>query len=1261
MAEEDDLSRFSSRFSRHEVEDIDEYFKILESQSELDSMEGMMRKEVDFDSMSKILDDLNMNDLQTKELLKDVRLTGMTGKAPEKPADANQDFARVGRTSLGMMAAEARPYIGRGRTSASTLTEAIAQLASKIEDVPVPETRNSLIRGTERFSRLSVDPWTAVDPPTVEEEPPAGLDQEIQEPASQNEIVSPVVTRTRENTAYLGLGRQSNLLSLVADLEKFKESLQESPTHKPNPVPAEPQTPDYKEEQISPEFERQIALNQSKVPHDTMDDDWQEEVAKLIQSGQAEHLHEKNRIDKSKISSIASTKDVLIKNRNELQMSIKKQREPKVEAIETSSFKLLLDMYDEQEKANMKEIRKKRERQFYSALRESEWNSSELPSVRLDKGELVRQLLKDKYAGNISCFGLSADEVSIMLVGTDQGDFLELDLVKKKVRKEKLGSPVLTVDISPNKELIAAGLESGEVFVKKSGGSWVNKKQRVDDRPINQMRWAGNETLVTSTDRNLHRLVVKDLKVMFDITKTFIVQNCRDIITQICIMPCGALYHVIVTMVAYVRMYLLAEKDSMEVFMIERPEYCVDGAVPSVSWLSPDDKDYTFIIIFWDCYVMLIKNEGQNSVISGMKKLDKQISWGCVLRNRTIAILYQDFQLCLESIHSIFTNLLAGAGFQTKFQLAKSEHTKGRSFQLASDGSWTQAWSESIRCYRNSIYFLKNDGISSMYLLTLKEMAYSYAEQGSWLPALKLCVEVCNKKLRANREEIAEMTAETLKLTTHYIDRFVDRSKRDEELQSRVLRISIDALCATNNLPHLFVSLRFKFDDLVFWREVQFFIENGMIHHIPLKALKDGAMYLQKEELEHIIFHITHSDLKGSIDEVHLIVQIVKKRKLWPSLYRLGLLDPDSNLFLVLSMILSDFLCSEEQAKPLIEQFAAASEEDRKSIFQDASLGSYLRMFWFLKAIVNWHVGGLVEHGQEMEEIWIKTISWLMDPSNIKVLSSVNINAYLETYFDLFLNVEFSTSLHIIEGLKSRVDTIRRHIEGGRQKPLPKSPGKKKSISSEEESMAEEEGSEDTFLAFKAILENLYQFSNPEFAIEISFLALKLVTLSVFKKIYNDSKFLISLVMTILSKPFSEGKLWFNYEIIKKEDFEEKVVRVISQIRVARDFGDFIIEMENLAVDNGFTRIHAFLIEITKGPIDALKNYIKTSKTHNCHHLFNWIKKCILETKSEQTKVAFCREVMRNLGRLVDAAQSDGPEHSSLEGNSPDTAVYRTR
>lgn len=145
---------------------------------------------------------------------------------------------------------------------------------------------------------------------------------------------------------------------------------------------------------------------------------------------------------------------------------------------------------------------------------------------------------------------------------------------------------------------------------------------------------------------------------------------------------------------------------------------------------------------------------------------------------------------------------------------------------------------------------------------------------------------------------------------------------------------------------------------------------------------------------------------------------------------------------------------------------------------------------------------------------------------------------------------------------------------------------------------------------------------------QIYFLQLKLAR--------GDSRELgAGLAKGLLGQKFTENSLWFNYEPVGKEDFEEKVVRHLEKFSQSKEFAKVKEEIQELAKKNGYNRVQAFLIELSVGPVEALRQYVLSGADSNYSYLFVWIKKKLNEIRSEELKLAFSREFFKHISSLV--------------------------
>ena len=533
-----------------------------------------------------------------------------------------------------------------------------------------------------------------------------------------------------------------------------------------------------------------------------------------------------------------------------------------------------------------------------------------------------------------------------------------------------------------------------------------------------------------------------------------------------------------------------------------------------------------------------------------------------------------------------------------------------------------------MKNYDNNIFLLKADGIFHVYYSSLLEMVRSSSDRGEWIQAFKLCTEVCCGDIISSKAEKEVMKKEVVNLAHHYIERFLDKNRKGEDMHSKIIRISIDAMINTGNQMELFTRLRPKIDENSFWNEIEVFIEAGEINKIPLEALKEGGIYLLSESLQHIVYQYKLEELTENEDNFNQLVMLLKRRKMWACLYRLGILHPDPTLGLVLSTMLADLMSinKEEISSPMkkkIRDVNLDSETNVSEFFENKMNSAYFRIFWYLDKIVTWHVNPFFDGSTPSEDLWIRVIEWLIEPSNLKVLSTVNVSLFLELLFELFLNVEFTANPSVAECLKRKVSQFKEAIQ-------------------EEESYLSEDNQ--SSYVFRACLQILYKFMDPEYGVDVAFLALKLITLSVFAGILGEHSTIKQTVMTLISRPFVGDRLWFHYEPICKDDLEEQLIRLISSWKNTTLTGEDSQAVEELTKQNEYFRVMCHMIEVRAGPIEALNSYIKFVNYGSSTYLFNWIKRKLQEIRPESLRIEFSKELIHHLDALIAKNKSKAKE-----------------
>ena len=411
----------------------------------------------------------------------------------------------------------------------------------------------------------------------------------------------------------------------------------------------------------------------AKSPGPVENEVWLEEIAKKIRYGEVEFIYEKSKIDLLKVRAMAEGKNSPVRTRGVI--TLDKPKEFRLGEENQATFKLAMSKFDQTETKAIREIKKRRDSHLFSALDNVVYDISSMSSVVFDKSLSLQDLIKNNVTGSLTCYAFSQDGTSMFAAGTENGDIIEIDLFTKKIRKHNVGVRVLSIDISPDKEKFIAGLSNGEVYIKKTNGAWASKKLQLEQRGIVIVTFITNELAVISTDKTTLKLVIKDLKLMIDVTKTYVLQDSKDNIAQIAVKYIDKDFKIIVSTLTSIHLFSITPDITTHLCSLDKPEYVKEGAVPHVSWISVEETASHYAIVFWSNFALLMKVEGENSFFGGMKQLTQTIVWGCVIRSRVVCLLFEDMEVHFESIQNVFANLISGGGFETKFKLTKPEYS----------------------------------------------------------------------------------------------------------------------------------------------------------------------------------------------------------------------------------------------------------------------------------------------------------------------------------------------------------------------------------------------------------------------------------------------------------------------------------------------------------------------------------------------------------------------------------------------------------
>lgn len=294
----------------------------------------------------------------------------------------------------------------------------------------------------------------------------------------------------------------------------------------------------------------------------------------------------------------------------------------------------------------------------------------------------------------------------------------------------------------------------------------------------------------------------------------------------------------------------------------------------------------------------------ENFVICGQKSFESNLIWGCILGNRIVCMVDENLVMKLESVECLFSNF-AGSG-SLGGQVSLPRERLVNSILKSEDGIVFKAVLERIRNLGDSVGFIGDSGIVKVRLLRLEELATLYVEKGKWLPALRLCVDICRGLVAASYNEKASIKRLCKDLTSKYISHFLKTRNQEETLLCNIIRVSIDALNSAGFSQEIFEIVQPKFKPFLFWKEIENFVKFGKIVKIPISSLIQASLYLDRDIFESLLLNLEMEELQENDEHFNELLMAVKKRKFWISFTKISLKNPQFCLKLFLSSMLAE-------------------------------------------------------------------------------------------------------------------------------------------------------------------------------------------------------------------------------------------------------------------------------------------------------------------------------------------------------------------
>ena len=590
----------------------------------------------------------------------------------------------------------------------------------------------------------------------------------------------------------------------------------------------------------------------------------------------------------------------------------------------------------------------------FTPLLDSITTPFQLSPVSADPCKPILTAIKGSFKGKLNCFHMNQ---KLALFGTTKGEIVELDLSSNKVRTYKIKGAVLSVDINHNSTIWAAGSDQGQLTVRKALGGWTKKTYPdfAGGRPVTQIRFYKTMNLVVSTDIRVFRLIMRDIKLTFDITRTDLCGKVKNI-CQVLTMPIDMYDTLNITAsLDSLRFTIMNAEGVKQGSKIKRPAGIEKGWVPTISWMTPLNESKKSVIVYWKDRVLMVRNHGLDFVICGTKLLLGNVIWGAVLGNRIVCMVFEDYNMRLETFENLFSaedskKEVFGGNFELPKELrsmsrvisGKEGDAAGKAGKGAKGGKKVvRTHQEKIRSLDNGIGFVCGSTFTRVGLLGLDALAKRYTKLKEYEKALGLVVNFSVKSGAEKNQDVLNLMRAAPSLIKEYLNHVKKGGKgfgggKNENVEIRqktqistALVYAMEVCVKTKNREHIFKALIKQFEAGMFWKGVNLLVENRLIEHISWDKLRLGIDFLSDESLKYLLMNLVPSDLTDDAS-FEKLSKILETKNLWLPYYKYAFLFPKRLLMVLVSRLWEDMAKEEVQDAQNSQILADLEKSDKK-------------------------------------------------------------------------------------------------------------------------------------------------------------------------------------------------------------------------------------------------------------------------------------------------------------------------------------------
>lgn len=790
--------------------------------------------------------------------------------------------------------------------------------------------------------------------------------------------------------------------------------------------------------------------------------------------------------------------------------------------------------------------------------------------------------------GTVCSFAISPVTHDVYMFGTETGELIECwQGDKPSVKKHNLDGKVTAIGISPNDEFFAAGSANSELLIKKTEGKLAKKYLKsLNQQRIQQILFLENTTLLVATYNCVYHFSISSMVgVLLDLHHIDVYKHTSDIVTQVTSAFHDGIWKGLVSLHDKVVPFGIAKEDKKTYRayrigqQIEHAEF-VDAPLnnkwpPTVDWILPAENSSAPLrfVLIWRNYLRIYTLEAQACSMLDQGITLNKIAWLTVLDNRIVCLANTHLEFEFLSVERLENRTFIDDGNHAKAKidvgLLKDQRDlnymtkyKDKLEELEVDISmklpFFSFFKNRIKDTTKGIYMITDKGLIRYSFAGLDKLVDAYKVRGQISEALQLAKAVLTGEVNSNAHERATIRMEAPGIVKSYVDKMIGKAE-DTLAQTEILVKAIDTLKAAEEIDFIFTEIQTRFNKRLFWDQISEYVRAKKLSNIPYHHVNDGLPYLQNEEVAEICkdFFVNYQQSEVDEREINKVLNIMKKKNIWPFLYKFCVHFPSQAIPIFLTSLASEILVMDHEVRDEILQEAIwqkGKEPNLNTYFEEENRRLFFRMFWFFNLVLSpnaleqsiSHFGDPAFLSPNISEIYAKTLEWILEAGNSKLILETHRQMYFEILYGCLSNESLLSSTKVIQLIKRlKKIYLKKKLESIDPTNL-----KFVAVFRPDQSL---DTSPYPFCVAEVVILILECILDTKYHQELGFLAIKLLGNSQHLDRFDHIEWVYCSLLLCLSDVFDNSKFWMKYQRVSQDTFEDLVIGTLGHLNKFMD------------------------------------------------------------------------------------------------------------